>query len=84
MKDQYDFSKGKRGAVVPLINKERITIRLDPDIIHWFKNQVHHAGGGNYQTRMNEALRQYIEERHEVLEEILRRIIREELHQRAR
>ena len=45
MRDSYDFSNGTRGAVVKT-SKERITIRLDPDIIQWFKDQV--RGGGNY------------------------------------
>ena len=39
MRDSYDFSNGTRGAVVKT-SKERITIRLDPDIIQWFKHQV--------------------------------------------
>src|SRR5207244_6254744 len=47
----YDFSKGKRGAVLPLPpGKERITIRLDADILDYFRDRVEQAGGGNYQT----------------------------------
>lgn len=80
MRKEYDFSKGKRGPVIlPNPNKTRITIRLDNDIIAWFKNKVHEAGGGNYQTMMNEALREYIERQKEPIEDILRRVIREEL-----
>lgn len=45
-----------------LLGKNRITIRLDDDILVWFREQVHLAGGGNYQTLMNEALRQHIQE----------------------
>ncbi len=53
-----DFSKGKRGAIIKADpNKVRITIRLDGDIIQHFKDQVLNAGGGNYQTLINEALR---------------------------
>lgn len=53
-----DFSKGKRGVVVKVDpNKIRITIRLDGDIVEYFKKQVHDAGGGNYQTLINDALR---------------------------
>lgn len=75
-----DFSKGKRGAIVkPDPNKIRITIRLDGDIIEYFKNLVHDAGGGNYQTLMNDALRNHIQSDTEHLEETLRKIIREEL-----
>ena len=77
MRDNYDFSKGKRGAVVKT-NKERITIRLDPDIIQWFKEQV--RGGGNYQFMMNDALRHHVQSQGEPLENILRRVIREEMH----
>ena len=55
-----DFSKGKRGAVVKADpNKIRITIRLDGDIIEYFKKRVHDAGGGSYQTLLNDALRNY-------------------------
>ena len=80
MRPEYDFSKGKRGAVVPAPpGKTRITIRLDNDVLDWFRNQVESAGGGNYQTLVNEALRQYIEHREEQLEETLRRVLREEV-----
>ncbi len=75
-----DFSKGKRGAVIPSDpTKTRITIRLDADIIEHFKVQVHSAGGGNYQTLINDALRQGIEADTDQLEKSLRKIIREEL-----
>ena len=76
MREHYDFSQGKRGAIVKT-NKERITIRLDPDIIEWFRDQV--KGGGNYQSLMNDALREYIQRQDSSLEETLRRVIREEL-----
>lgn len=80
MKDEYDFSTGKRGAVDPTPpGKTRITIRLDDDILAWFREQVHKAGGGNYQTLINDALHQYIQQRREPLEETLRRVLREEL-----
>ncbi len=75
-----DFSKGKRGAVIrPDPAKQRITIRLDADIIEHFKGLVHAAGGGNYQTLINNALREYIEAHDCGLEETLRKVIREEL-----
>ncbi|MFV1985236.1 MAG: BrnA antitoxin family protein [Thiohalomonadales bacterium] len=77
-----DFTTGKRGAVLKSDpNKIRITIRLDGDIIEHFKNQVHSSGGGNYQTLINDALRDYIHERNESLEETIRKVIREELKQ---
>jgi uncharacterized protein (DUF4415 family) len=81
MKDEYDFSTGKRGAVDPTPSgKTRITIRLDDEILAWFREQVHSAGGGNYQTLINDALHQYIQQRREPLEETLRRVLREELN----
>lgn len=80
MRKEYDFSKAKRGPVVPVPKgKTRITIRLDEDIVAWFKNQVHLAGGGNYQSLMNDALREHIRDAGEPLEDTLRRVLREEL-----
>ena len=80
MKHKYDFSRAKRGRVVPVPkSKIRITIRLDDDILDWFREQVDRAGGGNYQSLINDALRQHIRNAHEPLEDTLRRVIREEL-----
>ena len=79
MDAEYDFSRGKRGAIDPKpIGKTRITIRLDDDVLTWFREQVHVAGGGNYQTMINEALRQHIQASREPLEETLRKVVREE------
>ena len=80
MKREYDFSQAKQGAVVrPATNKTRITIRLDTDVVDWFRQQVHAAGGGNYQTLINDALRRHIDADDGVLEHTLRKVIREEL-----
>jgi uncharacterized protein (DUF4415 family) len=80
MKAKYDFSKGKRGAVLPPTGKKvRITIRLDRDIVDWFRAKVEEQGGGNYQSMLNDALRKHIEHQNQPLEEILRRVVREEL-----
>jgi uncharacterized protein (DUF4415 family) len=80
MKKEYDFSKGNRGPVVkPPSGKTRITIRLDADVLGWFREQVDEAGGGNYQTLINDALRDYIGRRQEPLEKVIRRVLREEL-----
>jgi len=80
MKKRYDFSKGRRGAVIPPTpNKTRITIRLDTDILAWFRDQVNRAGGGNYQSLINEALRGHVQRAKAPLEDTLRRVIREEL-----
>ncbi|MDX2100294.1 MAG: BrnA antitoxin family protein, partial [Leptolyngbyaceae cyanobacterium bins.59] len=78
MEAEYDFSQGKRGAIDPTSpGKTRITIRLDDEILEWFREQAHNAGGGNYQTMINEALRQHIQQNREPLEETLRRVVRE-------
>ena len=80
-----NFSNAKRGPFVkPDPNKERITIRLDRDLVDHFRSIVIEAGGGNYQTLINSALREHVEAHDEVLEERLRRIIREELQQELR
>jgi len=81
MKAKYDFSKGKRGAVLSSSGKKvRITIRLDRDIIDWFRSKVEEQGGGSYQTMLNDALRKHMERQDQPLEEVLRRVVREELH----
>ncbi len=80
VKEEYDFQKGKRGAIEPLpAGKTRITIRLDNDILDWFREEVNRTSGGNYQTLINQALREYVQTRREPIEEILRRVVREEL-----
>ena len=69
MRREYDFSKAKRGAVTPVPKgKTRITIRLDDDILDWFRRQVEQAGGGNYQSLINDALRQHLRRAQEPLE----------------
>ena len=61
MRSEYDFSRGRRGPVIPVPRgKTRITIRLDKDVLEWFRAQVEAAGGGNYQTLINSALREYV------------------------
>ena len=63
MKREYDFSRGKRGPVIPVPRgKTRITIRLDKDVIDWFRSQVEAAGGGNYQTLINSTLKNCVRE----------------------
>jgi uncharacterized protein (DUF4415 family) len=84
MREEYDFSEAIRGPVVPPeAGKTRITIRLDNDVLDWFRAKVHAQGGGNYQTLINRALRAYITEEagfsEAQMEALLRRVIREEL-----
>jgi uncharacterized protein (DUF4415 family) len=83
MKQQYDFSKGKRGRVTPAETehrgKTRITIRLDEDLVDHFLQQAEQSGGSaGYQTLINDALRQHVEGTAPRLEDTLRRILREE------
>lgn len=80
MKKEYDLSRAARGPVLTLPpGKTRITIRIDDDILAWFRKQVHAAGGGNYQSLMNGALREFIQRRGHALEDTLRVVIRQEL-----
>lgn len=80
MKREYDFTKATRGPVIPVAKgKVNMTIRLDEDVVNWFRSQVDKTGGGDYQDLMNDALRQYVMRGTEPLEEILRRVVREEI-----
>jgi len=80
MKKEYDFKKGRRGAVVSRKGKTRITIYIDNDILEEFRSMADAAGYG-YQTMINEALKQFLEKSPKQLDEkLLRRVIREELN----
>lgn len=79
MRSEYDFSQGKRGAVIPSPGKTRITIMLDSDIIEHFRAFAEGAGVG-YQTAINQVLRQHIASNDQPLTlEAVRQVIREEL-----
>jgi len=83
MKREYDFTKAKRGAVVPQKGKTRITIYIDNDVVEEFRARADAAGYG-YQTMINEALKQYLGKSKKALNEsILRRVVREELERTA-
>ena len=80
MKKEYDFRNGRRGAVLRVPpGKTRVTIRLDDDVLEWFRERVDNAGRGNYQSLINEALRTFMQQKQESLEATLRRVIRDEL-----
>jgi uncharacterized protein (DUF4415 family) len=80
VKKEYDFSGARRGALDPTpVGKTRITIRLDNDVLAWFREQVNAAGGGNYQSSINAALRDHMSRKVEPFEDTLRRVVREEL-----
>lgn len=72
-----DVDRAGRGASAGA--KVRITIRLDAEIIDWFRSRVEAKGGGSYQAMINNALRDVINQGGESLESVLRRVIREEL-----
>jgi uncharacterized protein (DUF4415 family) len=79
MKKVYDFSKGKRGAVIPTTGKTRITIYLDDAVLKRFKSESQKTGKG-YQTLINEALKSWAGLAQEpVTRELVRKIVREEL-----
>jgi len=79
-KEEYSFENAKQGPLVRTApGKTRITIRVDNDILNWFRNQVHKRGGGNYQTLINDALREYTNLKDSDLEKTVRKVIREEL-----
>lgn len=81
MRKEYDFSKGRRGAVLKSPGKTRITIMLDNDVIETFRKRAE-ANGTGYQTAINEALRAAIrEEESPLTANTLRRILRQELHE---
>lgn len=81
MRKEYDFSKAKRGAVIKSpATKTRITIRLDNEVIAWFKKQVHNSDGGSYQALINKVLRDHVKRKPERIETTIRRVLREELH----
>ncbi len=84
MRAEYDFSKGKRGAVIPQKGKTRISIFIDNAVLDEFRSRAEKAGTG-YQTMMNEALRRYLSSTDlPVTESSLRQILRQEMPQYLR
>ena len=80
MRKEYDFSQGKRGAVLPSSGKTRVTIMLDDDVIEAFRARAEASGRG-YQTMMNEALRAAMDpDAAPVTLRTLREVLDERLH----
>jgi uncharacterized protein (DUF4415 family) len=84
MRKEYDFSKGRRGAVIPSPGKTRITIMLDASVLEHFRAQAESQGSG-YQTLINAALKAAVtrstDQDHEPLTAAtLREVLRQELH----
>ncbi len=76
----YKYAYNNKMTEQQIVNgKTRITIRIDKDVLDWFRKEVDAAGGGSYQTLLNRALREYIHNREQLSEAMLRRVIREEL-----
>jgi hypothetical protein len=80
MKDEYDFSKAKRGALIPAKGKTRITIHIDDTVLEAFRARAEQEGRG-YQTLINDALKAFLAGGNSapVTEATLRRVIREEM-----
>jgi uncharacterized protein (DUF4415 family) len=78
MLKEYDFSKGKRGPVIPQKGKTRITIFIDTDILEWFRDEAEREGRG-YQTEINQALRNYTKQDRRPIQDIVREAVRKEL-----
>jgi uncharacterized protein (DUF4415 family) len=73
-----EFSRARRGPVVkPEPGKTKISIRLDSAVLEYFRNLVDKAGGGNYQTLINDALLEHVHRRSTL--EVVRQVVREEL-----
>ena len=81
MRPEYDFSKARRGAVIPQKGKTRISIFIDNAVLDEFRARAERAGSGS-QTMMNDALRQYLAEvEHPITEKLLREVLRQEMPQ---
>ncbi len=78
MLEEYDFSKGKRGPVIPPKGKTRITIYIDTDVLDWFRDEAEREGCG-YQTEINQALRNYIKQDKRTIQDIVREAVRKEI-----
>ena len=76
MRPNRSTRRPRRIASAVARGKTRITIRIDDDVLAWFRRQVR-ATRGSYQTAIDLALRDYIAR--EPLEATLRRVVREEL-----
>jgi hypothetical protein len=79
MRAEYDFSRGKRGAVIPQKGKTRISIFIDNAVLDEFRTRAERVGTG-YQTMMNDALRKYLADADQpITEKTLREVLRQEM-----
>jgi hypothetical protein len=80
MKKEYDFSKGVRGAVIPMPKSQvRVTMRIDRKTLNWFRAQVEKAHGGDCFSMMNNVLRAHVDSKGDRAEAMFRKVLREEL-----
>ena len=62
MKDEYDFTGAKRGAVVALPSRQtEVRLRPDIEVLDWLRRCANESNGGSYQELINFALRSYME-----------------------
>lgn len=78
MLEEYDFSRGKRGPVIPPKGKTRITIYIDTDVLDWFRDEAEREGRG-YQTEINQVLRNYIKQDKRTIQDIVREAVKKEI-----
>jgi len=84
MKKEIDFSRGKRGAVLPTAGKTRITIYLDDVILDRFKAESERTGKG-HQTLISDALAKHVNNAEQpVTAAQVRKILQEALAQATR
>lgn len=73
-----EFSRARRGPVAkPQAGKSKISIRLDKEVLEHFRSIGEQAGGGNYQSLINDALRAYIQQ--QSVAQAAREVVKEEL-----
>jgi uncharacterized protein (DUF4415 family) len=71
MQENYDFSQGKRGAVIPTPSHQvKVNLTLDKEIIEWFQAKVNELEGGDYHQLINHALQDYIKKEEKALQSL--------------
>lgn len=84
MEKQYDFSSAQRGPIItPESGITTIMLPIDNEVLEWFRDQVNRAGGGDYLKLINNALREHIHQTTHPIEDVVRRVVREELSRAA-
>jgi hypothetical protein len=77
MKLKLDWSRAVRGPVIlPRANSTRLTLRIDDDVLDWFRKLVRQNAGGDYGDLINHALREWVENHPDALDETMRAVLR--------